>query len=110
MRFSSFSTVAALSATASEVYALPSIVRRGRGSGEEPTVNPKLIDPANLPVCIVGAGPAGLTAAHRLQQKGLKSVIFDKKATVGGKCQSYYDEYVYIAQYFLGQPLCKLTY
>jgi monoamine oxidase len=44
------------------------------------------------PVCIVGAGPAGLTVANRLQAKGFKTVIFEKNPEVGGKCQAYYDE------------------
>ncbi|KAH8731067.1 hypothetical protein GQ44DRAFT_736186 [Phaeosphaeriaceae sp. PMI808] len=44
------------------------------------------------PVCIVGAGPAGLSAAGRLEQKGIKTVIFDKQAEVGGKCQAWYDD------------------
>lgn len=44
------------------------------------------------PVCIVGAGPAGLTIANRLEAKGYETVIFEKKPEVGGKCQAYYDE------------------
>lgn len=44
------------------------------------------------PVCIIGAGPAGLTAASKLEAKGIKAVIFEKQAEIGGKCQSYYDE------------------
>ncbi|KAJ7753032.1 FAD/NAD-P-binding domain-containing protein [Mycena olivaceomarginata] len=44
------------------------------------------------PICIVGAGPAGLTIANRLQAKGYDTVIFEKDAEVGGKCQAYYDE------------------
>jgi len=44
------------------------------------------------PVCIVGAGPAGLTVANKLQAKGYDTVIFEKDPEVGGKCQSYYDE------------------
>lgn len=43
------------------------------------------------PVCIVGAGPSGLTAASRLEAKGIRAVVFDKQASLGGKCQSYYD-------------------
>lgn len=43
------------------------------------------------PVCIVGAGPAGLTVANRLEAKGYETVIFDKHPEVGGKCQAYYD-------------------
>jgi cation diffusion facilitator CzcD-associated flavoprotein CzcO len=46
----------------------------------------------DLPVCIIGAGPAGLTAAKRLEAKGQKAVIFEKQAEVGGKCQSFYDK------------------
>lgn len=45
----------------------------------------------NKPVCIVGAGPSGLSAAKALEAKGKATVIFDKRATVGGKCQSYYE-------------------
>jgi ribulose 1,5-bisphosphate synthetase/thiazole synthase len=44
------------------------------------------------PVCIIGAGPAGLSAAGKLESKGIKAVIFEKQAAVGGKCQAYYDE------------------
>lgn len=44
------------------------------------------------PVCIIGAGPAGLSAASRLEDKGIKAVIFDRQEEVGGKCQAWYDE------------------
>jgi ribulose 1,5-bisphosphate synthetase/thiazole synthase len=44
------------------------------------------------PICIVGAGPAGLTIANRLQAKGLDTVVFEKDPEVGGKCQAFYDE------------------
>lgn len=44
------------------------------------------------PVCIIGAGPSGLTAASRLEAQGVKAIVFDKQAELGGKCQSYYDE------------------
>lgn len=44
------------------------------------------------PVCIVGAGVSGLTAARALEGKGYKTVIFEKRATLGGKCQSHYEE------------------
>ena len=43
------------------------------------------------PVCIVGAGPAGLTVANKLQAKGFETAIFEKDPEVGGKCQAYYD-------------------
>lgn len=44
------------------------------------------------PVCIVGAGVSGLTAAKALEDKGYNTVIFEKRDTVGGKCQSHYEE------------------
>ncbi|KAF2833004.1 FAD/NAD(P)-binding domain-containing protein [Ophiobolus disseminans] len=44
------------------------------------------------PVCIIGAGPAGLSAAGRLEDKGIKAMIFDEQEEVGGKCQAWYDE------------------
>lgn len=50
------------------------------------------------PVCIVGAGPAGLTVANRLEAKGYETVIFDKHPEVGGKCQAYYDG-LYVPRY-----------
>ncbi|KFA68115.1 hypothetical protein S40285_02583 [Stachybotrys chlorohalonatus IBT 40285] len=43
------------------------------------------------PACIVGAGPAGLAAAHALEAKGQSVVIFEKQREVGGKCQAFYD-------------------
>ncbi|KAK0126470.1 hypothetical protein ONS95_008067 [Cadophora gregata] len=47
--------------------------------------------PQTFPVCIVGAGPAGLTAAKKLEDKGRKVVIFEKQDEVGGKCQAVYE-------------------
>lgn len=44
------------------------------------------------PVCIIGAGPAGLSAGARLEQKGIKAMIFDSQPEVGGKCQAWYDD------------------
>ena len=44
------------------------------------------------PVCIVGAGPAGLAVASRLEAKGYTTVIFEKNVEVGGRCQDYHDE------------------
>ncbi|MEW6378416.1 MAG: NAD(P)/FAD-dependent oxidoreductase [bacterium] len=35
-------------------------------------------------VIIIGAGPAGLTAAANTSHRGLKSLVFDKQATPGG--------------------------
>ena len=36
------------------------------------------------PVAIVGSGPAGLAAAHRLSQLGVRSVVFDAGVNPGG--------------------------
>ncbi|KAH8174425.1 flavin containing amine oxidoreductase domain-containing protein [Sarocladium implicatum] len=47
---------------------------------------------ASAPVCVVGAGPSGLTAAKALEDKGKKVVVFEKRTDVGGKCQSYYKD------------------
>ncbi|KAJ5032533.1 uncharacterized protein L3040_009134 [Drepanopeziza brunnea f. sp. 'multigermtubi'] len=48
--------------------------------------------PYTFPVCIVGAGPAGLLAAKKLEAKGKKVVVFEKRQEVGGKCQAVYDQ------------------
>jgi cation diffusion facilitator CzcD-associated flavoprotein CzcO len=47
-------------------------------------------EPTGLPVCIIGAGPAGLTTAAELELKGRNTVIFEKRDAVGGKCQAVY--------------------
>jgi heterodisulfide reductase subunit A-like polyferredoxin len=44
------------------------------------------------PVCIIGAGPAGLIAASKLESKGYDVVIFDEQPEIGGKCQAYYEK------------------
>ena len=46
---------------------------------------------AENPVCIIGAGPAGLSAAYDLEAKNKSVIIFEKQAAVGGKCQAVYD-------------------
>ena len=51
--------------------------------------------------CIVGAGPAGLTIAKGLEDTGYTTVVFEKNAQVGGKCQSYYDEKCVCLNYLL---------
>lgn len=48
--------------------------------------------PTKDPVCIVGAGPAGLAAAARLESQGQTTTIFEKQALVGGKCQALFKE------------------
>lgn len=43
----------------------------------------------NERICIIGGGPAGVTAAMYLEQKGYKNyVIYEKDNRVGGKCYS----------------------
>ena len=54
--------------------------------------------PNGLPVCIVGAGPAGLATAAELELRGKRTVIFEKQDSVGGKCQAVYQEYVFFVQ------------
>ncbi len=42
----------------------------------------KIID---IPVLIIGGGPAGLSAALELGQLGVKSILVDDKSSLGGK-------------------------
>ena len=79
MKFSHYSTLITAVASSTTVLAAPHDAKSRRANDENP-------------VCIVGAGPAGLTAAATLESKGRKAVIFEKQQVVGGKCQSYYDE------------------
>ncbi|KAF9766569.1 hypothetical protein IL306_001010 [Fusarium sp. DS 682] len=65
------------------------------------------------PICIVGAGVSGLTTAKALEDKGHKTVIFEKRDTVGGKCQSHYEDGQYFplgAVLFTGSPSYAETF
>ncbi len=42
----------------------------------------------STPVLIIGAGPAGLTAAYELMKKGTPSIIIEKSKVVGGLSQT----------------------
>ena len=48
--------------------------------------------PNDDPVCVIGAGPAGLSTAHALESRGHQVIVFEKQPEVGGKCQAYYDK------------------
>ena len=43
-----------------------------------------LFDATETEVAIAGAGPAGMTAAYYLAKEGVKTVIFERKLSVGG--------------------------
>jgi NADH-quinone oxidoreductase subunit F len=51
---------------------------------EKPWNPPKLEGPKNKKVAVVGAGPAGLTAALRLAQRGYPVTVFEKLPVAGG--------------------------
>ena len=48
------------------------------------TVSPSTDGPGSLEVVIIGAGPAGLTAAYELTKKGHSSVVLEGDSVVGG--------------------------
>lgn len=41
------------------------------------------------PVAVIGAGPAGLAAAYRLQLSGVQVDLYESQAQVGGLCRSF---------------------
>ncbi len=51
---------------------------------EKPWNPPKIEGPKNKKVAVVGAGPAGLTAALRLAQRGYPVTVFEKLPVAGG--------------------------
>lgn len=46
------------------------------------------MEPIEAPVVILGAGPAGLTAAYELCRHGVPSVVLERSSTVGGLAQT----------------------
>src|SRR5438105_4758339 len=48
------------------------------------------------PVVIMGAGPAGLTAAYELSKQGMPSVVLEANSIVGGiACTAEYKGYLF---------------
>ncbi|KAI9933654.1 hypothetical protein ASPWEDRAFT_43466 [Aspergillus wentii DTO 134E9] len=45
-----------------------------------------------LPVCILGAGPSGITTANELEAVNRSTVIFEKEDVIGGKARNYYED------------------
>ena len=60
----------------------------------------------NIRICIIGGGPAGLSAGMYLEQKGYENyTILEKNDRVGGKCWSpYYNGRRYEMGAIMGVP------
>ncbi len=50
----------------------------------QPDYQPSVEDPHGAAVAVVGAGPAGLSAAHELRLRGYEVTLFDREAEPGG--------------------------
>lgn len=59
---------------------LPELPKVGQASAA-----PKAIQKIDVPVLIIGGGPAGLSAATELGQRGVKVLVVDDKHRLGGK-------------------------
>ena len=46
--------------------------------------NKKLVAALDVDVAIVGAGPAGMVCGYYLAKAGIKTVLFERKLSVGG--------------------------
>ena len=44
----------------------------------------ELVDSTKTDVAVVGGGPAGLTASYYLAKEGIKTVLFERKLSIGG--------------------------
>src|SRR5439155_14637224 len=55
-----------------------------RAGGVSPEGTPRVTPMGSSPVLIIGAGPAGLTAAYELAKLGLQSVVLEADSQVGG--------------------------
>jgi NADH-quinone oxidoreductase subunit F len=51
---------------------------------DKPWTPPRLGEPKGKKVAIIGSGPAGLTAALRLAQRGYEATVFEKLPVAGG--------------------------
>jgi protoporphyrinogen oxidase len=45
-------------------------------------------EPTSAPIAVIGAGPAGLTAAHVLARREAHAVVFEAEDQVGGLCRT----------------------
>jgi protoporphyrinogen oxidase len=49
---------------------------------------PESVEATEIPVVVIGAGPAGLTAAYQLTKRGTSTVVLDQDVRVGGIAQT----------------------
>lgn len=75
-----------MSAAASAAVALDACMPRRSGSAAAPTPGRTM-----EPVLVIGAGIAGLTAAHRLRQHGVPVRVIEAQQRVGGRMYSLRD-------------------
>ena len=81
---------------AASVACVSSIIQNNTQQASFPTLRTLASDAtaqtSNPKVCIIGAGPSGLSLADSLLQKGYTSIkVFEKESIPGGKCQAYVD-------------------
>ncbi|MFE6921802.1 FAD-dependent oxidoreductase [Nocardia sp. NPDC057663] len=48
--------------------------------------------PGGRTVAVFGAGPAGLTAAHELAERGFAVTVYERLGAAGGKCRSIFSD------------------
>jgi thioesterase domain-containing protein/acyl carrier protein len=80
--------------------ASPSVTPAPRAAGAERPPGPRT-------VCVVGAGPAGLTVACELERAGHRAIVLEERPDVGGKCESVEIEG---RAFDLGGHLCTVAY
>jgi protoporphyrinogen/coproporphyrinogen III oxidase len=49
-------------------------------------------DHGQPPVVVIGAGPSGLTAAHRLREQGIPSIILERRDRTGGMIHTHREQ------------------
>lgn len=69
------------------VEGLPELpqIPRNQVSAEKPGFSLHEIEELEVPVLIIGGGPAGMSAAIQLGQRGIKTLLVDDKGRLGGK-------------------------
>jgi thioesterase domain-containing protein/predicted NAD/FAD-dependent oxidoreductase/acyl carrier protein len=89
------------------LYRMGSVARRGESLPAELESLLRNAPPRSRTVCVIGAGPGGLTMARELERGGHRVVVLEERDDIGGKCDSVEIDR---RAYDLGGHVCTTRY